>query len=129
MKPETTNFLVAADQALSNARRILAISIPDQAARLAYYAQFHAAQALIFERADKVSKTHKGVSKEFHRLAKAETLLPVALATQLTKAYAYKDHADYNSDMAEPITQIVASDAILTADRFVAAVRQALAVR
>ena len=60
MTPETSDFLVAAERALSNARNILAIDIPDQAARLAYYAQFHAAQALIFERTAKISKTHKG---------------------------------------------------------------------
>ena len=42
MTPETSDFLVAAERALSNARNILAIDIPDQAARLAYYAQFHA---------------------------------------------------------------------------------------
>ena len=50
MKPETADFLSAADIALSKARRILAIDIPDEAARHAYFAQFHAAQALIFER-------------------------------------------------------------------------------
>ena len=61
MKPQTHAFLVAADRALVQARGNLAINFPDQAARLAYYAQFHSAQALIFERTDKVAKTHKGV--------------------------------------------------------------------
>ena len=50
MKPETAAFLVAADEALSDARTILSVKIWRQVARLAYYAQFHAAQALIFER-------------------------------------------------------------------------------
>ena len=49
MKRQTAAYLTSADEALSDARRILAIGIPRQAARLAYYAQFHAAQALIFE--------------------------------------------------------------------------------
>ena len=83
MTPETSDFLVAAERALSNARNILAIDIPDQAARLAYYAQFHAAQALIFERTAKISKTHKGVDKQFHKLVKAEPTLPSDLAGQL----------------------------------------------
>ncbi len=126
MKPETANFLAASDEALSDARRILSIAIPRQAARLAYYAQFHAAQALIFERMGKISKTHKGVNKEFHRLAKAETTFPPSLATELTKAYSYKDHADYDIDFDEPITVALAGDAIGTAERFVASVRHAL---
>ncbi len=127
MKPETAVFLNAAEEAISNAHRILSVSVPDQAARLAYYAQFHAAQALIFERADKVAKTHKGVSKEFHRLAKAEAMFPVALAAQLSAAFAYKERADYITGTSGPITQAVASDAIAVAERFVDVVRQALA--
>ena len=127
MKPQTASFLAAADKALSDARTIQTVNVPHQAARLAYYAQFHVAQALIFERADKIAKTHKGVSKEFHRLAKTETTFPPGLATQLTEAYAYKEHADYDTDFAEPITLPVAGDAIDTAERFVAIVRQALA--
>ena len=126
MKPQTASFLTAADKALSDARTIQTVDIPHQAARLAYYAQFHAAQALIFERENKIAKSHKGVSKEFHRLAKAETTFPPGMATQLTEAYAYKEHADYDTDFTEPITQTVAGRAIDTAALFVAIVRQAL---
>ena len=50
----------------------LSINIHRQAARLAYYAQFHAAQALIFERTGKISKTHKGVGSQFHTFAQSE---------------------------------------------------------
>ena len=60
MKPQTAAFLGAADRALAHAIANLGINIPDQAARLAYHAQFHAAQALIFERTDKISRQHKG---------------------------------------------------------------------
>jgi uncharacterized protein (UPF0332 family) len=56
MKAETAAYLANAAEALKDAQAILAICIPRQAARLAYYAQFHAAQALIFERTDKVAK-------------------------------------------------------------------------
>jgi uncharacterized protein (UPF0332 family) len=72
MKPQTQAFLAAADEALSDGNTILKVNVPRQAARLAYYAQFHAAQALIFERTDKVAKTHKGVDREFHKIAKDE---------------------------------------------------------
>jgi uncharacterized protein (UPF0332 family) len=47
--PETAAYLASAAQALTDAKAILAINIPRQAARLAYYAQFHAAQAFIFD--------------------------------------------------------------------------------
>ena len=87
MKPETSVFLEAADQALSDARGIFAVNIWRQAARLAYQAQFQAAQALIFERPDKVVKTHKGVRTEFHRLIKIDPLFPPGFASQLTTAY------------------------------------------
>ena len=53
MKPQTSAYLDS-DEAIRDAKQILAINIPRQSARLAYYAQFHAAQALIFERTDKV---------------------------------------------------------------------------
>jgi uncharacterized protein (UPF0332 family) len=58
MKPQAAAYLASAEEALADAKQSLAINIPRQAARLAYYAQFHAAQALIFERTDKVAKTH-----------------------------------------------------------------------
>ena len=126
MKPQTASFLAAADRAIAHATGNLSINIPDQAARLAYYAQFHAAQAMIFERENKIIKTHKGVSKEFHRLAKAESTFPPRFAAQLTAAYAYKEQADYDTDIDEPITKAIAGEAIVTADRFVTIIRQAL---
>ncbi len=43
MKPESADFLGAAVTALKEGEQNLAIHIPRQAARLAYYAQFHAA--------------------------------------------------------------------------------------
>jgi len=126
MKPQAASFLAAADRAISNARANLAINIPDQAARLAYYAQFHAAQALIFERTGKIGRSHKGVNKEFHRLAKAEATFPPGLAPQLSKAYRYKEIADYDTGAATPITPARAHDAIATAENFVAAIRALL---
>ncbi len=126
MKTETEVFLEAADRAISNAKRILVIEIFDQAARLAYYAQFYAAQALIFERLAKVTKTHKGVNGEFHKLLKGEPSLPSNLAAQLSKAYRYKEVADYDTGTASPMTKLQVGDAIITAERFVAAIRQVL---
>ncbi len=126
MTPQTASFLAAADEALSDARGNLSIKISRQAARLAYYAQFHAAQALIFERTSKIAKTHKGVDTQFHKLAKAEPALPPELAGQLSAAYYYKEVADYDTGTAPPITPAQARDAIATAERFVATIRRVL---
>lgn len=115
MKAQTAAYLAAADQAVSNARRILAIDIPSQAARLAYYGQFHAAQALIFERTGKVAKTHKGVDTQFHQLTKTEQALTPGLAGELSTAYRFKEIADYDVGTAAPITPAEAQDAIATA--------------
>ena len=127
MKIETSNFLSAADEALSDARGNLSINISRQAARLAYYAQFHAAQALIFERTCKIAKTHKGVDTQFHKLAKTEPALPADLPGQLSAAYYFKEVADYDTGISPPITPAHARDAIATAERFVEAIRQVLA--
>ena len=126
MKPQTAAFLGAADRALAHAIANLGINIPDQAARLAYHAQFHAAQALIFERTDKISRQHKGVSKEFHRIARSEAGLPPGAAASLSKAYRYKEIADYDVGTVVPITYARARDAIATAESFVGAVRDVL---
>lgn len=126
MKPEFADALAAADEALSDARSILSINIWKQAARMAYHAQFHAAQAFIFERSDTVAKTHKGVHREFHRLAKAESTFPLGFARDLSDAYRHKDAADYDTASAKPGSEPGAQEAIAIAERFVAAVRQAL---
>ena len=77
MTPESTAFLQKANLALTKARDVLAINYPDEAGRHAYSAAYHAAQALIFERTGKASKTHKGVKALFGKLAKAEpAMLP-----------------------------------------------------
>jgi uncharacterized protein (UPF0332 family) len=72
MKEATAAFLAKARQALDKARRILAIGIVDEAGRHAYYAAFHAAQALNFERTDRASASHQGVKTEFARQAKTD---------------------------------------------------------
>ena len=126
MKPQTSAYLDSADEALLDAKRILAINIPRQAARLAYYAQFHAAQALIFERTEKISKTHKGVDKQFHRLALAEPTFTPGLAATLSAAYHFKEAADYETGTAGTISAADAGDAITEAAHFVTSVRRAL---
>ena len=72
MKEATAAYFDKARQSLDKARRVLAIGIHDEAGRHAYYAAFHAAQALIFERNGKISASHQGVKTEFARLAESD---------------------------------------------------------
>ena len=87
---------------------------------------FTAAHALILERTGKISKTHKGVDKEFHRIAKAEVTLPPGMAAELSTAYRFKERADYEVGNLAPVTRTHALEAIVTAERFVAVVQQVL---
>lgn len=60
MTPEATDYLAKARDYIDKAVSWLdAVHRGDEAARTAYLAGFHAAQALIFERARKVAKTHR----------------------------------------------------------------------
>ncbi len=126
MKPQTAGFLEAAQEALAQAKQIDAIPIPAQAARLAYYSQFHAAQALIFERTGKAAKTHKGVQIQFHKLAQNDTAIGTKLAVALSANYFYKETADYRTGGGDKITPQHSARAILDASHFLAAVTAAL---
>ena len=71
MTPEAAKYLEKAEEDLTEARQIAAMSLAKVAARSAYYAAFHAAEAYIVEKTGRVAKTHSGVRTEFSRLAKA----------------------------------------------------------
>ena len=128
MKAKTVEYLGAAAKALLEARGNLTIGFAEQAARLAYYAQFHAAQALIFERTEQIAKTHKGVGRLFHKLAKSEAGLDPRLPGDLTHAYQFKQIADYETGLGARVSIQDATDAIAVADLFVAAVTRHLDV-
>lgn len=95
MKPETAALLARASADLEAARRIVAIRIPGVAAREAYMAAFHAAQAVLFERVGQVPKTHSGLHGAFGRVARAESGLGRDLGRIFAEAYEFKDIADY----------------------------------
>lgn len=63
-------FLEKARSDLNDGHKIASIGLAHVAARCAYYAAFHAAEALIMERTGKIAKTHSGVRAEFARLLK-----------------------------------------------------------
>jgi uncharacterized protein (UPF0332 family) len=126
MKEVAAEYLAQAERSLSKACVVMGVSLFDEAGRLAYYAMFHAAQALIFERTDKVAKTHRGVSKQFHKLASNEAGLDAELAAGLSNAYRLKEIADYETGAAALVTSEVAADAISEAAMFVARVKVSL---
>jgi uncharacterized protein (UPF0332 family) len=86
----------------------------------------HAAQALIFERTDRVAKTHRGVKRQFHRLAPNEAGLDPELPSSLSNAYRLKQTADYEIGDLAPVTSSQATEALSAAERFVSQVRQVL---
>lgn len=126
MKTSSADYLQAAERALSKANIVIDVQLFDEAGRLAYYAMFHAAQALIYERTDKVSKTHKEVNQLFHQLVRDESSLDGKIAADLSNAYLIKEKADYETGAVVPVTREIALDAIAAAVRVVAQVRDAL---
>lgn len=86
MKVETADYLAKARATLADAQQIATLPLPHIAAREAYLAVFHAAEAYIFEHTGKVAKTHRGVRSEFARLAKHEPRIGRDLITFLGAA-------------------------------------------
>ena len=133
MKPEAQAYLDKAERALTKARVDLASAasepiMAEEAARHAYHAAIHAAQALIFERSGKVLKSHSGVHSEFNRLAKDEATIDRPLRAFLQKSYEFEASADYATGTAPGITSAKAAAAIAEAERYVGCVSALLAL-
>lgn len=95
MTPEAAGHLDKARECLMRARIILAAGIAEDAARAAYLAAFHGAQALIAERTGRVAKTHKGAHVAFARLTKDEPRIDMELRRFLPQSFNMKAVADY----------------------------------
>ena len=127
MKPETADYLAKARTTLADARQIAALPLPHVAAREAYYAAFHGAEAYIFEHTGKVAPTHKGVRTEFARLARRESRIDRELTRFLATAYQLKATADYGiGPRAAQITADGAAASITPASRFIDTITQVL---
>lgn len=127
MRAETEAHLRKARAVLAGAAKIIAIDLPQIAAREAYLAAFHAAQALIAERTGKSPKTHSGVRSEFSRLAQNELVIDRETVRFLTTAYRYKEVADYVLDTdVKAMTQAEAEAAVARASSFVTSIGMAL---
>ena len=127
MKAETADYLAKARTTLADAQQIVTLPLPHVAAREAYYAAFHAAEAYIFEHTGKVASTHRGVRSEFARLARREPRIDRELTRFLATAYQLKATADYGiGPAAAPITGDQAAAAVTTASRFIDIITQVL---
>ncbi len=125
MKSETADYLDKARTCLADARQIA--TLPRLAAREAYYAAFHAAEAYIFEHTGKAATTHRGVRSEFARLAGREPRIDRELSPFLATAYQLKATADYGIGPAvASISADQAAAAITTAARFIDTITQLL---
>ncbi len=119
MKPEFAKFIEQSKIVLARADVMLGVGLNEDAARAAYLACFHAAQAYIFERTNKPSKSHSGVQTEFFRLSKEYLRVDTELRKFLSRSYEYKSIADYFSG-SDPMTSPEDAEmAVATAKRFV----------
>jgi uncharacterized protein (UPF0332 family)/predicted nucleotidyltransferase len=126
MSPEAALYMTKAHRLLDQAQAVHDIGIPEQAGRIAYAAAFNAAQALIFERAGRVVKTHKGVRARFGFLTKDEPSIDTGLRSFLENGFELKRIADYFEIGDRDVSLDEARGAIETATRFVQAVGQLL---
>jgi uncharacterized protein (UPF0332 family) len=108
------------------ARAILGIGLQRVAARSAYYATFHAAEAMIFETSGRVVKTHSGVRTTFSNIAKDNARLGADLGKILAKGYEYKEISDYGTNPRSTISRADDEEAIAGAELFVQRVEAAL---
>jgi uncharacterized protein (UPF0332 family) len=119
VKPESARFIDQANIILARADIMLGAGLNEDAAREAYLASFHTAQAYIFERTDKTFKTHRGVQGEFFRLTRHDARTDQDLRRFLSQSYEFKSVADYFSGPSPVTSQETAAEAIATAKRFV----------
>ena len=119
MTPESAAFLAKARQFLRKADDMLADEWPDEAGRAAYLAGFHAAQAYVFERIGRTTKTHSGLHRLFADATKADTRFDPVLRPFLSRAYSVKAIADYETGAAAEVTVAKAVATMQSAARFV----------
>jgi uncharacterized protein (UPF0332 family) len=120
MTPEAGYLMDKAHKLLAEAAAMLGINLSEAAARTAYLAGFHAAQALISEKTGRSVKTHKGVHMELHRLTKDDPHFAPDLRSFLATTYSLKNTADYDAGPGSEISREQAREAIELAKRFVA---------
>ncbi len=119
MTPEVEAYLLKSREDLEEAETIATLGLAKAAARSAYYAAFHAAEALILLRTGKIAKTHSGVRTELARILKYEADYGRTLTRFLADAYRFKALGDYSVDSAAKISMDDAKVLIQGAIEFV----------
>jgi uncharacterized protein (UPF0332 family) len=97
VKGQSSAFLEKSRELLDEADAIFGINRHEAAARAAYMAGLHAAQALIFETSGRIYKSHSGVQSEFSRLVKDDARVDDQIRTFLGRTYNLKAIADYHT--------------------------------
>jgi uncharacterized protein (UPF0332 family) len=120
MTPQAARSLDKARQLLDEAETMVRVGLSQAAGRTAYLAGYHAAQAFIFERGNKMLKTHAGVQAEFLKLTKDDPDIDGELRGFLSRAYNLKALADYETGPGSALPAERAAAAVETAKRFVA---------
>jgi uncharacterized protein (UPF0332 family) len=77
--PEAERYLAKARLTLEHTRTMLTVNLTEDAGRTAWFAGYQAAEAFIFERTGKMTKTHKGAHTEFVRLTVNEPRINMEL--------------------------------------------------
>ena len=132
MKAETADYLVKARECLAEARQVASLPLAQVAAREAYLAAYHAAEAYIFEYLGKTVKTQRGLRTTFSRLARNEPRIASEYLTFLARAYELKSISDYGvgattrSISGADATAAIDTAAIDTAERFIETITQLL---
>jgi uncharacterized protein (UPF0332 family) len=127
MKPEARDYLAKARDDLDDAEKIARIGLAKVAARSAYYAAFHAAEAFIINRTGKIVKTHSGVRAELARLLQTSPA-DKPLAAFLAQAYKFKEIGDYGIGLGATVSGNDAAAAIREAGHFVDRITALLAL-
>lgn len=128
MTPETADYLAKAREYLNKARSLLDVmNYSDEAARAAYLAGFHAAQALVFERTTRIAKSHSGLRSTFARLAKDDPRIDRTFTRFLARAYKSKEITDDGIGPQAVVTVAEAREMIVLATRLVDRIAEILA--
>jgi uncharacterized protein (UPF0332 family) len=127
VKPESADSLAEASECLDAAVKIIAIRLPEVAAKEAYLAICHAARAYVFEATGKAVKSHSGMRTMISQVAKSDSRVDIGFSSLLAKAYKFKETADYGLGQISAVTETEAQDLIAQAKNFVETIVQLLA--
>lgn len=112
--------LVQADETLKDAEMLLSHDRLRSAADRAYYAVYHAAQALLYSKGLK-PKTHSGLQRMFDEHVVKTGLISEELGVTLADAFKLRQKSDY--DVEAVITKELVDDIIKRARQFVSKIK------